>query len=141
MMRTSFWSPGNLLALLVAVAAIGWLAIPNSARYNIKEVSIPEAKALIDAGAVVVDVRPKDKYEGRHIPGAVSLPLEILKQSIPGTFLAAKTEPIVVYCGEGTSLGPEGTLALNRAGYSGAVNLKSGISGWADSGLPVQKSP
>lgn len=138
MTRVNFFSPRNLLALLGAAVAIGWLFTPNSVRYNINEVSIPEAKALIDAGAVVVDVRPKDKYDGRHIPGAVSIPLSVLKLSIPATFAVAKTQPIVVYCGEGTSLGPEGTKLLNKAGYSAAVNLKSGISGWADSGLPVQ---
>lgn len=139
-MQTLLNNRGNIIAILVAVVAIGWLATPTSTRYNIREVSVPEAKALIDAGAVVIDVRPKDKYDGRHIPGAISLPLEVLKHSIPATLAAVKTKPIVVYCGEGTSLGPEGTQALNAAGYSGAVNLKSGIGGWADSGLPVQRS-
>ena len=45
----------------------------------------------------------------------------------------------MVYCGDGTTLGPEGTHILNKAGFAGAVNLKPGIQGWAAAGLPIEQ--
>lgn len=40
---------------------------------------------------------------------------------------------------DGTTTGPEATQVLNKAGYSKAVNLKSGIEGWERAGLAVAK--
>jgi len=37
------------------------------------------------------------------------------------------------------SSGLEAASLLNKASYAKAVNVKSGISGWANAGLPVQK--
>lgn len=50
----------------------------------------------------------------------------------------AKAMPILAYCGDGSSLGPRGTQALNAAGFVHAVNLKPGIAGWANAGLPIE---
>lgn len=49
----------------------------------------------------------------------------------------AKTQPIVVYCGEGSNLGPRAAHALFQAGYPQVANLQSGIEGWRRAGLPV----
>ena len=49
----------------------------------------------------------------------------------------AKTQPIVVYCGEGSNLGPRAADALSQAGYTQVANLQSGIEGWRRAGLPV----
>lgn len=92
---------------------------------------------MVNAGAVVVDVRDEEKFSSRHLKGAISLPVAVLRQGIPTTFSYAKDRPILVYCGDGVTTGPEGTQLLNDAGYSNAVNLEAGIAGWADAGLPV----
>ncbi|GGC05792.1 hypothetical protein GCM10011352_34990 [Marinobacterium zhoushanense] len=137
-MDTTLWTPKNLLALLAALFAVAWMMMPNTVRYNIEEVDVANAKNLIDAGAVVIDVRPTGKYDGRHIPGALSIPLEVLTVAVPAALEAVKSQRIVVYCGDGSTLGPRGTQVLNEAGYPGAVNLKGGIGGWADAGYPVR---
>lgn len=49
----------------------------------------------------------------------------------------AKTQPIVVYCAEGSNLGPRAADALSQAGYTQVANLQSGIEGWRRAGLPV----
>ena len=130
-------------ALFLFPAAIGALflfARSRTSGYDIREVDVAQAKALLEAAALVVDVRALDKFAYRHLPGAITLPLAVLRLGIPASFTAAKDARILVYCGDGLTIGPEGTHLLNQAGYVNAVNLKQGIEGWVASGLPVEKS-
>ena len=121
---------------LAAIAVFVMTRTPGHS-FKVTEVSVQEAKSLVDAGALVVDVRGKAAYDKRHIPGAISAPLEELRQAVPASIHAAADESIVVYCGDGVTIGPEGTQLLNTAGYAKAVNLKAGIDGWEDAGYPV----
>jgi len=129
-----------LLALPVAAAGIYVFGRSDAPKVdiNIKEVMIDEAKALIAAGALIVDVRARAAYETKHLAGAILAPLHELESAIPATLAAAKAMPIVVYCGDGVQTGPAGTAALNKAGFAQAVNLKHGIEGWVSAGLPVE---
>lgn len=122
-----------------AVIAIAAYTQHSAPVYQVKNISVAEASALVDSGAVVVDVRGKEAFDARHIPGALNLPVDILRSGIPAVLAASKAMPIVVYCGDGARIGPEGTALLNKAGYSKAVNVERGIQGWADSGLRVAK--
>lgn len=126
------------LAPLALLAVVWVMNAPQAAR-PVSEVSVAEAKSLIDAGAVVVDVRSQEAYGNRHVPGAILVPLSEMRTGIPASLASARDKPIVVYCNDGSSTGPDGTRLLNQAGYNGAVNLKTGIEGWQGSGLPVQK--
>lgn len=117
--------------MLVALA----IALSNR-RPAVHEVDVAEARSLMDAGAIVVDVREADVSAGSHIPGALLIPLGILAQRM-NELSIDRTRPVIVYCNEGTQRGPEGTAALNQAGYAKAVNLKSGIEGWRAAGLPT----
>jgi rhodanese-related sulfurtransferase len=130
-----------LMWLPVAGAVVYWLASGGSSRYEIREVDVAQGKALVDAGAVVIDARAADRFAYRHLPGAISLPLAAIRLGIPASFTVAKDARILVYCGDGLTIGPEATSLLNQAGYVNAVNLKPGIEGWAAAGLPVQQSP
>jgi rhodanese-related sulfurtransferase len=122
-----------VISLLVAVAMA--VSIANRPP-KVTEVDLAEARALIDSGAVVVDVREQEVSAGSHIPGALLIPLGILAQRMAELSID-KTRPVVVYCNEGTTRGPEGTAVLNQAGYANAVNLRSGIEGWRAAGLPT----
>jgi rhodanese-related sulfurtransferase len=134
---------GRRALLLFPVAAGALFLLARSRRpsaYDIREVGVEEAKGLWKAGALVVDTRALDKFDYRHLPGAISVPLAVLRAGIPTSFTAAKATPILVYCGDGLSIGPEATHLLNQAGYVNAVNLKQGIEGWAAAKLPVEKA-
>lgn len=111
----------------------------SNRRPAVHEVDLAEARSLMDAGAIVVDVREADVSAGSHLPGALLIPLGILAQRM-NELSIDRTKPIVVYCNEGTRRGPEGTAVLNQAGYANAVNLKSGIEGWRAAGLPTTAS-
>lgn len=100
------------------------------------EVSIEEAIALIDAGALVIDVREGPKT---HLPGAMLIPLEVLAAHL-SKLEAAKAQSIVVYCGNGTMRGPKAAHILTQAGFTHVVNLQPGIEGWRAANLPVVES-
>lgn len=129
------------LLLTLPLAAGGLFLLgrsPKQSEFNVKEVLLEEARLLIAAGALVIDVRARAAYEAKHIAGALLAPIATLSAAVPASLERARTQPIVVYCGDGTTLGPEGTHVLNKAGFTHAVNLKPGIQGWAAAGLPVE---
>jgi len=135
----------HALGTLVVFGFLVWLSNVGGGpasiehRYNIREVSAADAKALIDGGALVVDVRGKEQFDVRHIPGAILISLEELRSRIPAALEGAKAKSILIYCGDGATHGPEGTEILNNAGYPNAVNLKPGLEGWVAAGYPVAK--
>lgn len=132
----------HLIGVVIVLGCLLWLS--NSSRvdsYNVKEVDVSGAKELIDSGALVLDVRGKNQFDIRHIPGAVLITLDELRAGIPARIAAeAKDRLIVVYCNQGLVHGPKATAILNSAGYVNAVNLKPGIEGWTAAGQATKKS-
>ena len=126
--------------VIAAVSAAGGLYLLGRSKQmelQVPEVDVAAAKALIDAGALVIDVRGKDPYDYRHIPGALWIPLAQLSAGIPVSLAGAKDKAIVVYCNDGHVTGPKGTRALLDRGYARAVNIKAGVEGWDAAGLPL----
>ena len=91
---------------------------------------------MLEAGAISIDVRDKAVAATAHLPGALLIPLEVLQADLP-RLEAYKAYPIVVYCGDGTSRGPDAAALLEREGFSKVVNLQHGIEGWRSAGLKV----
>jgi rhodanese-related sulfurtransferase len=127
--RPDFW-----WFLVLASVVVYNFAVPKH-QYNIREVTPVEARQMMAAGAVVVDVRD---HADLRLPGALQFPQIALETGLANLSIA-KTAQIVVYCGDGSTTGPAATEALNRAGYVNAVNLKSGFQGWQRAGLPTVK--
>lgn len=128
----------NLLPVLVLCGFIALFGIFMGGKtYNVPQADLAQAQAMIDAGATVVDVRGKSAYDAGHLAGAISLPLDTLRFSVPGDLGAAKDKPVLVYCGDGVTTGPEATALLLQAGFKTAVNMTPGFGGWRRAGLPV----
>ena len=132
----------SLLVVLAGGAALLWLAAGRNhgfgeVQYHVPEVGLPEAKALLDAGATVIDVRDQEKFAYRHLPNAVLVPLVVLRAGVPAWLAAVKAKPLVAYCNRGLAHGPAATHLLQAAGFARVVNLTSGIEGWAEAGMPV----
>jgi rhodanese-related sulfurtransferase len=122
--------------LIVVSLAVVIALMLNSGRQALPAsdvAAIQEAIALVDAGALVIDVRESPKT---HLPGALLIPLEVLSARL-STMEVAKTQTIVVYCGNGSRLGPRAAHALTQAGYRHVVNLQPGIEGWRKARLPL----
>ena len=122
-------------AIAIALAAV---ALQPRKPAPLPEVSIPEAIAMVDAGALVIDVRDRAMSGSAHLPGAMLVPLETLSTRLPQIKEAARERPVVVYCGNGTTRGPEATRKLKEAGVD-ARNLQPGASGWSAAGMPMAK--
>ena len=103
--------------LVFALFLLAQMRLPQ-AGFDVTSVSATQAKALIDDGALVIDVREAGPFKSRHIPGALHVPLDAMRESIPIAIAEAKTESVVVYCGDGVKIGPEGTALLNQAGFT-----------------------
>jgi DMSO/TMAO reductase YedYZ molybdopterin-dependent catalytic subunit/glyoxylase-like metal-dependent hydrolase (beta-lactamase superfamily II) len=90
------------------------------------------AKALVDAGALLLDVREPDEWEAGHAPGASLLPMGQVRehqQELP------RDGRIVVVCRSGGRSAAV-TESLLAWGFD-AVNLAGGMCAWAAAGLPV----
>ena len=98
-----------------------------------KEIDREEARALIDAGAQLIDVRVDHEWDAGHIAGASHLPLEQLAERSEEL---DRERPVVLYCRGGTrsSMAAE---ALASAGFD-ASKLSEGIVGWEEEGLELE---
>jgi len=65
--------------------------------HDIKEITAPELKNMIDGGkAVVVHCLSKIEYEMQHITGSVNIP--ITRMNDAGVLPESKETPLVFYC-------------------------------------------
>ena len=83
----------------------------------------------------VLDVRPTEEFMAGHIPGALSVPLEVLEQKI------AELPPgreIVAYCrGPLCVMSIEAVNLLNQKGYQ-ATRGEEGVADWVARGFAIQ---
>ena len=93
---------------------------------RLTQVSGEEAKAQVEKGAMLIDVRSPSEYANGHLPGAINIPLHDLQSRLAE--LGATDAPKVVYCLSGTrSVAARGVL--KRRGFSAVYNLGS-MSRW-----------
>jgi phage shock protein E len=57
-----------------------------------------DLQALIQNGAVIVDVRTKEEYHGGHIKNSVNIPLDKLAQNLKKL---DKNKPVITCCASG----------------------------------------
>jgi rhodanese-related sulfurtransferase len=58
-----------------------------------------EVHRLVDAGAQLVEVLPRDEFDDEHLPGAISLPLKSLTAQTSARLDLSR--PVIVYCWDG----------------------------------------
>ncbi len=112
---------------------------PSSSMQKVQEVSADEAaEGLVDGRFdVILDVRQPEEYEQMHIPSAVLIPLDDLKEET-GEKLKDPAKSILIYCAlGGRSL--EATKILSNMGFTNVTNLRGGIMAWKREGYPVAK--
>lgn len=131
--------PRQFAMLLIWISAIVAALVYLTTPHDVKEVSLRDAKALIEGGAIVLDVRNAKSFSEAHVPGARSIPLAVLSVGIPEALAFAKNLPIVVYCADGVNVGPKAAALLKEAGYTNVVSMREGAAGWKSAGLPMTK--
>lgn len=100
---------------------------------SIPEVDPAEARDLVTAGAVLLDVREADEWAAGHAPEAQLVPLRDVPVRVDEL---SRDRRIVAVCRSGARSGRV-TEFLNAQGFD-VVNLKGGMKAWAAADLPVQ---
>jgi rhodanese-related sulfurtransferase len=90
----------------------------------------------IKAGSVtLIDVRPTEEYEQAHLPGAVSVPLDDVKEFARK---APKRKQVVAYCrGPYCVFALKAVAELRKRGIN-AVRFEDGVQEWGAAGLPLE---
>src|SRR5579859_4007083 len=96
------------------------------------QVSARAASALLDAGAVLLDVREPGEWGEGHAAGAVLIPMGDVQAR---RYELSGDKRIVVVCRSGGRSAAI-TRALRACGHD-AVNLTGGMCAWTAAGLPV----
>lgn len=62
-----------------------------------------EAKKRLDleSGILLIDVSPAEKYKEKHIPGSISMPLDILEREAADHLPNLKAATLILYCRAG----------------------------------------
>jgi DMSO/TMAO reductase YedYZ molybdopterin-dependent catalytic subunit/rhodanese-related sulfurtransferase/glyoxylase-like metal-dependent hydrolase (beta-lactamase superfamily II) len=136
LLAAGFADVSDLLGGYGAWAGAGLPVAPGAGRVTaVPEVGPQAAKALIDAGALMLDVREPEEWQAGHAPEASPLPM--------GEVLAHRGDlpldrPIVVGCRSG---GRSAAVTESLRGWGlDAVKLTGGMRAWVAAGLPVVKS-
>jgi rhodanese-related sulfurtransferase len=106
-----------------------------------RRISADSARVLFSGNAAVfVDIRPEAEFKAGHIPGAVSEPLHPFFRNFKSFEKAnPKTGVYVFYCFEPACREGQPMLSwMGRRGYRKAVWMYGGLSGWIQSGYPVE---
>jgi rhodanese-related sulfurtransferase len=101
------------------------------------DISVEDAKKLIDEtpDLVIIDVSPD--YDAGHLPGAVHYYLGdgSLEEAIP---TLDKSKPYLVYChADAPSI--QGATMLADAGFMPVYRLQGNYAAWVDAGYPVEQ--
>jgi rhodanese-related sulfurtransferase len=112
--------------------------LPDAAESIVTESSVPQVQprqvsALVEAGALLVDVREPQETSFGIAPGALCIPLQsfTLESVSPDT-------PVVLICRSGARSQMVAT-ALAQHGFT-TYNVAGGMLAWASAGLPVTTS-
>ena len=118
----------KLLSLfLSAFLLVGCSASPKDAGY--RQINMAEAIAMMEeeTGYIILDVRTKEEFSEKHIPGAINIPNErIGTAEIPE--LPDKDQLILVCCRSGNR-SKQASEKLAVLGYTNIVEL-GGINDW-----------
>jgi rhodanese-related sulfurtransferase len=102
---------------------------------TMRSISPQEAKRLIEAGAVLVDIREADEQARERIPGARHVPLSRLDD----TGLAApEGRTVIFHCRSGARTKAQGARLAAKAGNDcEALLIEGGLDAWRKAGLPT----
>ncbi len=76
---------------------------------------------------MLIDVRDEAEFSGRHIPGAINIPLSTLQS---GGFAVPEDKVAVTVCGKGGGRSAEAAARLRAMGLDNAAWLEWGTNGW-----------
>jgi len=105
-------------------------------RHEPEPVEMTELLRRARAGdVIVVDARPVNEYAAGHIPGALSIPIDDLKQRL---HRLPKWKPFVAYCRGPYCVYADQAVEQLRSAGRRARRLAVGLPEWKSAGMPVE---
>ncbi|MFZ2121883.1 MAG: rhodanese-like domain-containing protein [Rhodoferax sp.] len=134
-------------ALLAAVLSASTVFCTYAAAQALEagEIANEQMVVLYEQGAIgknvwVLDSRPAGKYMTGHIPGALSLPLDVMKKDASSVDKLAipKTDKTVFYCaGRECTLSVDAAEIFKKMGYTDVWVYRNGVPGWNQKAQPL----
>ncbi len=86
----------------------------------------------------LVEVLPEEHYLESHLPGAINIPGDELREKAP-QLLPDRDREIVVYCASpACQASPRAARILTEMGYENVKDYAGGKEHWKEGGLPVE---
>ena len=121
-------------ALFVSFFVLVFFELSRKAR-GVTSVEAQDAVKLINADAVVIDVRSAESFAHGHIVGAKNFPFDELDEGMT-KLERFKSKPIVAVCDAGMT-STKVVNTLRKGGLDNVYGLKGGITAWTQASLPL----
>ena len=111
------------------------MATADTTRPGIELLSVDAARAEIDSGAELIDVREQSEWDEAHLEAATHVPQGELLERIDG-LVGDTSERLLLYC-RTDNRSSNSALALRGLGYDNVAVIEGGITAWSDANLPL----
>ena len=113
---------------------------------RIEELLPPAAKAEIDGGAVLIDVRDPERYDAGHLEGAINVPSgESARDAHDAAYVdaiekagAGPDDRIILVCGQGNRSARAADALQNEHHFKNVASIIGGSKLWSELGYPVE---
>jgi rhodanese-related sulfurtransferase len=137
-METYFEFSANHPILVTALLFSFFLVIFTELRrkaQGITNIEPQDAVKLINADAVVLDLRSSEAFARGHIVNAKNVPSDELTAN-EDKYKKYKSRPILAVCDAGVA-SSRAVDALRKSGLENVYGLKGGIAAWTQANLPL----
>lgn len=121
-------------ALVLSFLLLVFTELQRKAR-GLTNVEPQEAVKLINADAIVIDLRSAEAFAKGHIVNARNVPFDELQANRDKISRYAK-KPIVAVCDAGVT-SAKVVETLRKSGIENVYGLKGGINAWSQANLPL----
>jgi rhodanese-related sulfurtransferase len=113
---------------------------------RIDELLPPAAKAEIDGGAVLIDVRDSERYEAGHLEGAINVPAgESARDAHDAAYVdaiekagAGPDDRVILVCGQGNRSARAADALQNEHQFKNVASIIGGSKLWSELGYPIE---
>ncbi len=121
-------------ALLFSIFLVAFTELRRKAQ-GITNIEPQDAVKLINADAVVLDLRSSDAFARGHIVNAKNIPADELTAN-QDKYKKYKSRPILAVCDAGVA-SSRAVDTLRKSGLENVYGLKGGIAAWTQANLPL----
>jgi rhodanese-related sulfurtransferase len=93
-----------------------------------------------DESIILIDVLPHEHFLRLHLPGAINIPLAVLRDLAPQLF--SPDDSLVTYCtNPQCMLSKTAARVLQQLGFQHVAVYPGGLEDWIGAGLPIVEAP